>query len=106
MASRKFGNKMIIRNIGKLNKKVNFNYFRGNLEIAGNMLRTANKLSNSTIDSSDNSYRIFGIKYAQYGKVDLDWRHYVFINQHSTLVFRIASGLGLPFGNSTVMPFE
>ncbi|HIA36481.1 MAG TPA: hypothetical protein EYN89_07030, partial [Flavobacteriales bacterium] len=31
----------------KLNKKANFNYFRGNLEIAGNMLRTASKLSNA-----------------------------------------------------------
>ncbi|HIA37428.1 MAG TPA: hypothetical protein EYN89_12040 [Flavobacteriales bacterium] len=70
------------------------------------MLRTASKLSNAVIDSIDNSYKIFGIKYAQYSKVDVDWRNYLFINQHSTLVFRIASGLGLPFGNSTVMPFE
>ena len=90
----------------QLNKKTNFNYFKGNLELAGNLLSYFNKFSNTLIDSSDNSYRIFGIKYAQYSKVDLDWRHYIFINQHSTLIFRIASGLGLPYGNSNVMPFE
>lgn len=90
----------------QINKKVNFTYFRGNFEMAGNALQGINDLMGSVPDSSDGALDVFGIKYAQYVKVDIDVRNYLFINQHSTVVFRFAAGLGLPYGNSTVMPFE
>ena len=90
----------------QLNKKKNFTYFRGNLEIAGNVLQGLSSLTNAEPDPVDGYYSIFGIQYAQYFRADIDVRSYNFINQHSTIVFRFAAGLGLPYGNSTVMPFE
>ncbi|MBL4656873.1 MAG: BamA/TamA family outer membrane protein [Flavobacteriales bacterium] len=85
----------------QLNKKVNFTYFRGDLEFAGNAVKGINSVTSPEPDST-----IFGIYYAQYAKADLDVRNYQFINRHSTLVFRFAAGLGLPYENSEVMPFE
>ncbi|MBL4577797.1 MAG: BamA/TamA family outer membrane protein, partial [Flavobacteriales bacterium] len=90
----------------QLNRKVNFTYFRGNVEVAGNFLRGASRVSDAPADSTYGSYSIFGIQYAQYLRADIDVRNYNFINRYSTIVFRFAAGLGLPYGNSSVMPFE
>jgi outer membrane protein assembly factor BamA len=90
----------------QLNRKENFTYFRGNLEIAGNALHGLSSATNAEQDPMNGSYSIFGIQYAQYVRADLDVRRYNLINQYSTIVFRFTAGLGLPYGNSTVMPFE
>ena len=89
----------------RLNKKVNFTYFRGNIEVAGNALRAASGFTSAEADTGG-VYSVFGIDYSQYVRADLDVRNYNFINQHSTIVFRFAAGLGFPYGNSSVMPFE
>ena len=89
----------------RLNKKVNFTYFKGNLEVAGNVLRGASSLTNAVADTGG-VFSVFGIAYSQYVRADVDVRNYYFINQHSTVVFRFAAALGLPYGNSRVMPFE
>lgn len=49
---------------------------------------------------------ISGIRYAQYAKVDIDYRHYLNLHERSTLAMRAAVGYAKPFGNQPVMPFE
>ena len=51
-------------------------------------------------------YRVLGINYAQYIKTDLDLRYYYRINNKNTLAFRSFFGIGLPYGNSAILPFE
>ncbi|WP_339655172.1 BamA/TamA family outer membrane protein [uncultured Maribacter sp.] len=70
-------------------------YFATNLDLAGNML---NLLSGS-------SKTIFGSEYAQYAKVDADFRFYMRWQKERTLVSRIYAGWGLPYGNSQTLPF-
>jgi outer membrane protein assembly factor BamA len=89
-----------------LGKNRNFSYLRGNIEFAGNTLRAINNLSNKLDNETDTSYSIGGIQYAQYIRTDFDFRYYNIINQHSTIVFRLAAGLGVPYGNSQSLPFE
>jgi outer membrane protein assembly factor BamA len=95
-----------IYNNQQLGKKRNFTYLRGNAEFAGNTLRVLNTLLKSEITGDGASYEIFGIQYAQFMRFDADVRQYAIINQHNTIVFRLAAGMGITYGNSTVMPFE
>lgn len=51
-------------------------------------------------------YTVAGIRYAEFVKLDTEfrWRH--IIHEKSSLAFRVAAGAGLPYGNLAVLPFE
>ena len=70
-------------------------YFATNFDLAGNMLNLV----------SGSSKTIFGSEYAQYAKVDADFRFYMRWQKERTLVSRIYAGWGLPYGNSQTLPF-
>lgn len=85
--------------------KKNRFFFRGNLEVGGNLLRTIYSLSGEEPDSL-NSYRVFGIRFAHYTKMFSDFRFYREVNDKSTAVFRLAGGVGVPLENLGVLPFS
>ncbi|MBK9536339.1 MAG: BamA/TamA family outer membrane protein [Flavobacteriales bacterium] len=61
----------------------------------------------SAQDTAGNTFNtVSGIRYAEFVKLDSDlrWRHV--IHEKSSLAFRIAAGIGMPYGNLTVLPFE
>lgn len=91
-----------------LNRNQSFTYFRFNIEVAGNMLRGLSEAFDAPLDTANNndSYELLRIKFSQYAIFDFDIRRYTIINEHSKIVTRFAAGLGLPYGNSRVMPFE
>lgn len=87
------------------NRIKNFTYFRWNLESAGNLLL----LAENTIKMPKNEtgeYTVWGIPFAQYVRSDLDFRYYFALGREHTLVYRNLFGLGVPYGNSNVLPFE
>ncbi|PJA09887.1 MAG: hypothetical protein COX70_00550 [Flavobacteriales bacterium CG_4_10_14_0_2_um_filter_32_8] len=95
-----------IYNNQRLNKKVDFTYFKFNAEFAGNIQSAYNKLTDKPYDNPESeSYTIFNIRYAQFVKGDFDLRHY---NQSKTTSFvkRINVGIGKPYGNLNALPFE
>lgn len=49
--------------------------------------------------------RIFGVPFSQYIKGQADVRYYYEFNKSTRLANRIIAGFGLPYGNSTQMPF-
>lgn len=68
------------------------------LDIAGNTL--------SLVTGSGEEPKSFlGLEYAQYAKADLDLRYHLRVGSGQKLVARIYGGIGLPYGNSEVMPF-
>jgi len=68
------------------------------LDIAGNGL--------SLFAGSDDEPKSFlGLEYAQYAKADLDIRYHLRVGSGQKLVTRVYGGIGLPYGNSEVMPF-
>jgi outer membrane protein assembly factor BamA len=93
-----------ILNTQSLSKTKNFMFFRGNLEVAGNLLNAYNNAANNTADSNG-SYHAFGVRYAQYVRTDLEYKYYI-LKARSSLVFRALSGIGRPYGNLDVLPFE
>lgn len=88
----------------KSGKNKNYRYLKINFESSGLLLRTGNILFNSFREGQ--IYKIFNIRYAQYARIDGDYRQYLNISPKSQLVFREFIGLGLPYGNSRVLPFE
>ena len=85
-----------------------FNYFRGNFETAGNLLRGINELlgKNQIGRGEEKYYNAFGVRYAQYVKVDGEYRFNHYINPANTVVYRLFLGCGYPYGNMKVLPFE
>lgn len=88
-----------------LKLKANQFYFNTNLELAGNSLSLYKKIvSGSTVDA-DNPSSVFGIKFAQFVRLDIDIRDYIHLSEKTMLVTRVIGGWGLPYGNSNSMPF-
>ncbi|PCH70126.1 MAG: outer membrane protein assembly factor [Bacteroidales bacterium] len=103
-----------IYNDQNINRPGDYNYFRFNFETAGNSFSLLNKLVGRTkkIDYNDagefeGTYHDFlGIRFAQYLKGDIEYRFSHDINKANTMVYRVFLGVGLPYGNLKVLPFE
>jgi len=87
-----------------IQKKSDFMYFRMNLESAGNLLYSAYELSGT--EKVDGKYQLFNTDFAQYFRSDFDIRLYDVLDESNTLVYRFFAGAGLPYNNSTALPFE
>ena len=51
-------------------------------------------------------YTVGDIRYAEFVKVDGDLRWRKIIHSKSSVAFRLAAGIGVPYGNLPVLPFE
>ncbi len=89
-----------------IGKNKSFIYFRANFEASGNFFWLCNKIANAAQGDKDVSYLILGKKYSQYIRPDIDFRYYQFISQHNTIAYRALLGMGFPYLNSSVLPFE
>ncbi|MFO8234797.1 MAG: BamA/TamA family outer membrane protein [Bacteroidales bacterium] len=92
-----------IYNNQDVKKTRDFQYFRVNTEFGGNILTGINALTRTT--GGKDHYELFGIRYAQFVKLDLDMRYYRVLNSDKRMVYRFFAGGGLPYGNSSALPF-
>ncbi len=101
-------------NTQNINKREDYEYFRINLESAGSLLALYSKLINKaktqetdTITNKTSSYyKILNTRFAQYVKGDFEYRYGHMIDKTSSVVGRAFFGIGVPFGNFNVLPFE
>jgi len=99
-------NYSFIYNNQRINKITNFVFFKFNFEAAGNIQSGIYSLTNKAFDNPDTkSYNVFNIRYAQYVKTDFDFRAYG-QTKSTSFVKRINIGIGKPYGNLDVLPFE
>jgi outer membrane protein assembly factor BamA len=83
----------------------NHSTMRYSIEIAGNLLYGLNRLLGSE-PSPDGSYRLFNIRYAQYVKGEYNLSHHQIIDKDNRFVYRAGVGLGIPYANADVIPYE
>jgi len=88
-----------------VNNVKDFFYLRSNFETGGNLLYGIDEIFKAP-RSSSGYYTLFHIQYAQFVRPDLDLRFYHFFSKASSLVTRLYAGFGVPYGNSTSIPFE
>ncbi|GGE11707.1 translocation and assembly module lipoprotein TamL [Psychroflexus salis] len=74
-------------------------YFNFNFETAGNSI-------DFITGSGERPQTFLNLEYAQFVKADFDFRQHFAFNKHGNkLVTRLFAGVGLPYGNSTSLPF-
>ena len=74
-------------------------YFDGLIDLSGNLFGLAQKA-----DYEKNPQTLFGVTYAQYIKLQPDFRYYFHLNNTSTIAARVLAGIGIPYGNSKQLP--
>ncbi|MGZ5198066.1 MAG: BamA/TamA family outer membrane protein, partial [Kaistella sp.] len=96
---------VIYNEIGKKDRPNPF-YINAKFEIAGNALGLLKSSTEETGVISGETKKIFNIPYSQFVKFDFDVRKYfTFFNDKHTLALRQFIGVGIPYGNSSTMPF-
>lgn len=78
---------------------------RFNFETAGNLLYGLSNLFHARKDEQG-QYNLFNIAYSQYAKLDLDFAKSFLIDEHNSLAIHAAFGIALPYGNSSIIPYE
>jgi len=79
------------------------------IQSSGNLLQLANQVfgMDQLTDTSGNSFfTMAGVRFAQFVKLESDFRFHHRIHSKSSLAFRVDAGVGVPFGNLEVLPFE
>ncbi len=107
-------NYTLVDNTQNISRKDNYHYFKWSFESAGNVLSALAKLTGmketSDLDTVTNvvaTYnQVFGTRFAQYVKTDFEYRYGYVIDKYNSLVGRAFLGVGLPYGNFDVLPFE
>ena len=95
----------IYNQIGKKDQPNPF-YLNAKVETAGNIFSIFNSKVKADGVLAGSSKTIFSIPYSQFVKFDIDVRKYFsFFNGKHTLALRQFIGVGIPYGNSSTMPF-
>lgn len=93
-------------NLYTRNTQTNLWTMRFNAEIAGNLLYAINSIFTHRDNVGENPYKVFGIKYSQYVKAEIDYGFTHNFDTRNSLAFHAAFGAAYPYGNSRILPFE
>lgn len=101
ISSIRYGFQYNTQSVGKMK---NFSFFQGNFENSGLLLRGSRDLFKNP-GITNEKYVVFGVPFSQFVRMDGDLRYYRFVGRSSSIAVRSFIGLGIPYGNSSVMPF-
>lgn len=73
-------------------------FFKLTADIAGNIFGGIQSAAKA-------EKQIAGLRYAQYAKLDFDFRHYMKVGRESVWVNRLFVGTSIPYGNSSTLPY-
>lgn len=88
----------------RLSRTGSYFFSRFSVESAGWALTRYMKATNAPLPA-DGIYKIDNVNYEQFVKLDADIRYTHVLNELNTLAYRLHTGVGLPYGNSSIMPF-
>ncbi len=103
-----------VYNTQVLNTRSNYTYLKVTAESSGNLLNLLSGITGAekTVVPDTSGlrpqafYRFLDTRYAQYVKADLEFRKGYVIDRYNSVVGRAFLGIGLPYGNFDVLPFE
>lgn len=87
------------------NTQTSYFTLRANVRTAGNLLYGLSHLFNQQ-KNEEGVFSIFNIQYSQYAKADIDYAYNLRLGERARLVFHTDLGVGVPYGNATILPFE
>lgn len=77
---------------------------RAGIETAGNLLYGISSMVGAK--KHDGQYRVFGIDYSQYVKLEAEYSYTYKFNTRHMIAWHAGLGIASPYGNSSVIPFE
>lgn len=77
---------------------------RASVETAGNFLYALSTITGQK--RHDDAYKVFNTPYSQYAKFDFDYAWVYNFNRRSSVALHGGFGIGVPYGNSRMIPFE
>ncbi len=80
-------------------------YLNVGVDPSGNLVQLLSKLSKTYRDAPEKKVSILGNTVSQFFRIRTDLRYYFKTGKESILATRFYSGVGLPYGNSDVMPY-
>jgi outer membrane protein insertion porin family len=82
--------------------KTNTFYYNGKVTLSGNIygLLTGADTLNGKVS------KLFGVPFNQFVKIENEFRYYHKTGPNSSIASRIIVGVGLPYGNSTILPYS
>lgn len=103
-----------VDNTQNLQRRSDYHYIKWSFESAGNLLSLLSNLLNRPLNSYtdtvtgqvSNYHEVLGTRYAQYLKADFEYRYGHMFDKFNSLVGRTFVGVGVPYGNFDVLPFE
>ena len=101
-------------NTQEIRSRGNYYYLRFSAESSGNLLYSLSLLTGAkkTMEADSTGlrpqeyYTLLDSRYAQFLKGDIEIRRGVMIDRYNSVVGRFFAGVGLPYGNFDVLPFE
>jgi hypothetical protein len=81
-------------------------YIRSKILETGGLTHRAIRTLLDTKNEGDTSFNLLGVHYFQYLKSDIDVRYNWIVDNKNAIVFRGNVGIGLPYWNSNVLPYE
>jgi outer membrane protein insertion porin family len=76
-------------------------YYKGAIDLSGNIVGL---VGGANVKKGD-TLKILDVPFSQFVKMEHDFRHYLRLGRNSQLASRIIAGVGLPYGNSSELPF-
>ncbi|MGK6351537.1 BamA/TamA family outer membrane protein [Parapedobacter sp. DT-150] len=93
-------------NAARLSRLEDFLYFRGAVDLSGNLLGLVSEVVDLN-ENEDGEKEVLGVPYLQYAKVETDLRRYWHFGGDRQLVIRLNPGVAIPYGNnSSLLIFE
>lgn len=77
----------------------------GGLDASGNLVAGISSITSGKSDESVKPEKILGVPYNQFIRYRTDFRYYLNLKKDQQLVYRLFTGAGIPYGNSTTMPY-
>ena len=88
------------RNLGGDATLIQFNW-----ETAGNLIQGLEHLFSKPA-AGEKYYTLFGMRFAQYFRVDLSLSHKLVLGEKTAIAGRIYGGVGMPYGNGASIPYD
>ena len=82
-------------------RKANY-FFKSTIDLAGNLSML---IARNIFQNTASTVKLFGNELSQFAKLDIENRVNLNLGRHHNLVLRTATGAGLAYGNSNVLPY-
>jgi outer membrane protein assembly factor BamA len=76
------------------------------VDFSGNLVNALQNAFDGQQETNNKNKNILGLPYAQYFKVNSDVRYFYKLSKKLTFASRLLAGVGVPYGNSSALPYK